>query len=100
MSFMLTVSNPPSTLPQYMAVIVSSSVGKDGSVLSGDIQKIIVVRTNPGYGPSPGHAGTGQVVAILCNSSQTASLLLHSDHSNLDWRGNYSRLGALTGSIG
>jgi hypothetical protein len=67
-------SNPPSTIPQYMAVIVSSSVQKNGSVITGNIQKIIVVRTNSGYGPSPGHPGTGQVVAILCGSSQSASL--------------------------
>jgi hypothetical protein len=51
-----------------MAVIVSHSVPKNGSVISGDIKKIVIVRTNPGYGPSPGHPGTGQVVAILCSS--------------------------------
>ncbi|HEY8188080.1 MAG TPA: thrombospondin type 3 repeat-containing protein [Pyrinomonadaceae bacterium] len=68
-------SNPPATIPEYLAVIVSSSVRQDGSVISGDIQKIIVVRTNPGYGPSPGHPGTGQVVAVICAStSQSASL--------------------------
>ena len=67
-------SNPPSTIPQYVAVIVSSSIQKNGSVISGDIKKIIIVQTNPGYGPNPGHAGTGQVVAILCGSSQLASL--------------------------
>ncbi len=35
---------------------------------TGDVKKIIVVQTNPGYGPSPGHWGTGQVVAVLCSS--------------------------------
>ena len=59
-------SNPPPTIPQYMAVIVSSSIQQNGAVLSGDITKIIVVRTNPGYDPSAGKSGTGQVVAILC----------------------------------
>ena len=59
-------SNPPPAIPQYMAVIVSSSIQKNGSVNSGDKKKIVVVRTNPDYGSSPGHAGTGQVVAILC----------------------------------
>lgn len=68
-------SNPPSTIPEYMAVIVAGSVRQDGSVISGDVKKIVVVRTNPGYGPSPGHPGTGQVVAVLCAStSQSASL--------------------------
>jgi DNA/RNA endonuclease G (NUC1) len=68
-------SNPPSTIPQYMAVLVSSSVQKNGSTISGNITKVIIVRTNPGYGPSPGHAGTGQVVAILCAPNLSASLL-------------------------
>ena len=68
-------SNPPPTVPQYMAVIVSSSVQQNGAALTGDIKKIIVVRTNPGYGPAPGKPGTGQVVAIICDTSiQSASL--------------------------
>jgi hypothetical protein len=58
-----------------MAVLVSSSVQKNGSTISGNITKVIIVRTNPGYGPSPGHAGTGQVVAILCAPNLSASLL-------------------------
>jgi hypothetical protein len=24
------------------------------------------VQTNPGYGPNPGHPGTGTIVATLC----------------------------------
>lgn len=59
-------SNPPSTVPTNMAVIVSSSVTQSGSTISGNVKKIVVVRTNPGYGPSPGKAGTGKVIAILC----------------------------------
>jgi hypothetical protein len=66
-------SNPPATIPPYMGVIVSSSIHQDGSVISGDIKKIIIVKTNPGYGPSPGHPGTGQVVAIFCSSGPLAS---------------------------
>jgi hypothetical protein len=59
-------SNPPPTIPQYMAVIVSSSVQKSGSVITGNVRRIIIVKTNPGYDPSPGHWGTGEVVAVLC----------------------------------
>lgn len=59
-------SNPPSTVPQFMAVIVSSSVQKNESVITGNVRRVIVIQTNPGYGSSPGHAGTGKVVAILC----------------------------------
>jgi len=61
-------SNPPSVIPQFMGVIVSSSVTKSGSVISGDVKRIVVVQTNSGYGPSPGHWGTGQVVAVICNA--------------------------------
>jgi len=62
-------SNPPLTVPEYMFVIVSSRVQSDGSVITGDIKKIVVVKTNPGYGAAPGHPGTGQVVAILCSGN-------------------------------
>jgi hypothetical protein len=50
-----------------MGVIASSVVGKSGDAISGDVPMIIVVKTNPGYGPSPGHAGTGTVVAVFCH---------------------------------
>src|SRR6185503_3248256 len=70
-------TSPPSSLPQYMAVIVSSSINKNGTVTSGDIKRIVIVRTNPGYGPSPGHPGTGQVVAILCGPAAQAANLLN-----------------------
>jgi|GraSoiStandDraft_51_1057287.scaffolds.fasta_scaffold1373573_1 hypothetical protein len=26
-----------------------------------------MVKTDPGYGPAPGHMGTGTVVAVLCS---------------------------------
>jgi hypothetical protein len=67
-------SDPPQTIPQYMAIIVSSSIQKNGPVINGDIERIVVVQTNPGYDPSPGHRGTGQVVAILCETGPSASL--------------------------
>jgi Bacterial Ig-like domain (group 3) len=60
-------SGPPATVPSYMGVIASSSVLKSGSAISGDVPIIIVVRTQTGYGPSPGHAGTGTVVAVFCH---------------------------------
>jgi hypothetical protein len=28
--------------------------------------KIVVVLTDAGYGPSPGHPGTGRIVATYC----------------------------------
>jgi hypothetical protein len=58
---------PPSgPLPAFMAVIVSSSVSKSGSTISGDTVHVVIVQTNAGYAPNPGHAGTGMVVATVC----------------------------------
>jgi hypothetical protein len=61
-------SGAPSTVPGYTAVIVSSNITKSGSTISGNIVEIVIVKTNPGYGPDPGHAGTGTVVGVLCAS--------------------------------
>ena len=57
---------PAGPLPTYMAVIVTDSTSKAGSVLSGGVVHIVVIKTDPGYAPNPGHAGTGTVVAIVC----------------------------------
>lgn len=60
-------SGPPAgPLPQYMAIIVSSWVTQSGSVESGNILHIVVVKTNSGYQSDPGHAGTGTVVGVVC----------------------------------
>jgi hypothetical protein len=50
-----------------MAVIASSSITKSGSTTSGNIRAIVIVKTDPGYAPDPGHPGTGTVVAVLCS---------------------------------
>jgi hypothetical protein len=49
-----------------MGVIVTSRVTKAGNDVSGKIAHIVVVQTNPGYDRSPGHAGTGTIVATYC----------------------------------
>lgn len=59
-------SQPPSSIPSYMAVIASSTITKSGSTISGNAVKIAIIKTNSGYAPDPGHAGTGTVVGILC----------------------------------
>jgi len=61
-------SNPPDTVPPFMAVIASISINNSAPTISGDVPKIVIVKTNPGYGPSPGQTGTGTVVAKLCGS--------------------------------
>jgi Bacterial Ig-like domain (group 1) len=60
--------HPPKAVPAgtVMAVIVASHITKKGPVISGDIVHIVLVRTNPGYGPNPGHPGTGTIVGQLC----------------------------------
>ncbi|HET9681234.1 MAG TPA: hypothetical protein VFP19_04275 [Candidatus Limnocylindrales bacterium] len=57
---------PVGTIPSYMGVLVSSSVHGPSSTYSGDTPKIVVVKTNPGYAPNPGHPGTGTYVATYC----------------------------------
>jgi hypothetical protein len=57
--------NPPATIPNYMAVIVSSTITKTGSVISGDAPHVVIVKTDTGYQDNPGHPGTGTVIAKL-----------------------------------
>jgi kumamolisin len=57
---------PVSGVPSYMGVLVASSVTKSGNVVNGSWGKIVVVKTDPGYQPSPGHPGTGTIVATFC----------------------------------
>jgi hypothetical protein len=60
-------STPPvGSIPSYMGVMVSSLVGKSGKTISGNAIDIVVVRTDPGYAPNPGHPGTGTIVATFC----------------------------------
>jgi Bacterial Ig-like domain (group 1) len=61
-------STPPPNgpLPADLGVIVSSKITKSGSRIAGDTVHIVVVKTNPGYQPNPGHAGTGTVEAQVC----------------------------------
>ena len=60
---------PPGPLPELIEVIVASHIAKSGPTISGDTQEVVVVKTNPGYAPNPGHAGTGTVVAVVCGAS-------------------------------
>jgi len=49
-----------------MAVIAASSAAKSGSAITGSTPHIVIVRTSPGYAPSPGYVGTGTVVSQVC----------------------------------
>jgi len=59
-------ASPVGDVPSYMGVVVTSSVSKSGSQVAGDVVRIVVVRTDAGYAPNPGHPGTGTVVATYC----------------------------------
>lgn len=59
-------SSPPDEVPTYMAVTVASSINKDGPRIRGNSAEVVIVRTDPSYGPDPATAGTGTVVAVLC----------------------------------
>ena len=59
-------STPPAQVPQFMAVTASNSITMSGSQISGDAPEVVVVKTNPGYGPDPSQPGTGTVVGIVC----------------------------------
>lgn len=57
---------PTSGVPSYMGVVVTSSVTKSGSNISGNSLHIVVVKVNPGYTPTPSTHGTGTIVATFC----------------------------------
>jgi hypothetical protein len=61
---------PPATIAADIAVVVTSTVIKNGPNLSGDIKEIVVVHQDGGYGPNPGHAGNGVVTSIVCPPAQ------------------------------
>lgn len=57
---------PASAVPEYTAVLVTDQVGKKARTISGTKPIIVVVRVNPGYGPSPGKTGNAEVLGQLC----------------------------------
>jgi hypothetical protein len=61
-------NSPPPTaeVPEYMGVIVASTVTKTGANINGVWGEIVVVKTDRGYAPDAGHPGTGTIVARFC----------------------------------
>ena len=59
--------NPPSTLDEDIAVIVTSTVIKNGAAIRGDIKRIVMVHHDGNYGPNPGHSGNGVITEIVCD---------------------------------
>ncbi len=64
-------SEPPeSPLPGTIEAIASSHIVKEGRTISGDVAAVVLIATEPGYDPDPGHAGTGTVVGFVCRTGQ------------------------------
>jgi hypothetical protein len=61
---------PPSgPLPPIITVLVTNSVTKSGSTITGTITEFALIATDDGYDSNPGHAGTGTVIGIIpCGS--------------------------------
>ncbi len=59
-------SNPPSTVPVNMVTVVSSTITQSGSTELGNIKHLVIVQTQAGYGPAPGHDGNGKIIATIC----------------------------------
>ena len=61
-------SDPPATVAPVIPVLVIDSATKSGPVISGHYSDVVNVTTDPGYGPAPGHNGTGTVLGSACSS--------------------------------
>ena len=55
--------NMPASAP---TASVASVVTKTGSQIDGAWSSIVVVQTDSGYAPNPGHPGMGSIVATFC----------------------------------
>ena len=64
-------SDPPEgPLPGLIEVVAASHVDKKGRTISGDVAAVVLISTEPGYGPNPGHAGTGTVVGVRLRAGE------------------------------
>jgi hypothetical protein len=57
---------PVNGVPTYMGVLVTNSVTRAGSTISGNYDHIVVVQVKPGYTPDPSNHGTGTIVTTFC----------------------------------
>ncbi len=61
-------SKPPKSIGSDIAIIVTSTVTKNGNNEGGNIVQILIVHTDPGYAGNPGHTGTGTVTSVVCSN--------------------------------
>jgi hypothetical protein len=67
-------SHPPASVPSQITVLVASSITKSGSMIFGNSPNLAVIKTDQGYSPDPGHAGTGTVLSVSCTRSDAPPL--------------------------
>src|SRR5262249_9158663 len=68
-----------------ITVIVSSSITKSGPIISGDVPEMVIIHTDPGYSPNPGHEGTGTVTAVVCQSWRVIDVADFNRDGHLDY---------------
>jgi alpha-tubulin suppressor-like RCC1 family protein len=56
-------ASAPTVRPSYMPVVVSGTITRSGSTVSGDVLHVVIVKTDPA---TAGNDATGTVVAQLC----------------------------------
>ena len=66
-----TSAQPPS-VPQFITVIAASSITQSGSTINGDILRMVIVQTDPGYDGGLDNPGTGTVLQVVCISTASA----------------------------
>jgi RHS repeat-associated protein/uncharacterized repeat protein (TIGR01451 family) len=60
-------SGPPATLPEYIGVLISNAMDKQGGTVYGNVAALGVVKVDaqPPYGPVPGKPGWGTLVDVV-----------------------------------
>jgi len=58
---------PPAVIPIDVAILVTTTVAKNGPNLGGTIKEILIVHSDGGYSPNPGHDGKGPVSVLVCS---------------------------------
>ena len=67
---------------------VSVAPSPCSSTISGNIVKMVVIKTDPGYGPDPEKTGTGTVMSVVCVRSTNPKVdqpILGDIEEMLDW---------------
>ena len=60
-------TSPPTSLPEYIGVLVTDFIVKERGLISGNVAALVVLKVDakPAYGPVPGKPGWGTLVAVI-----------------------------------